>query len=435
MEGVSQLHDRECVLSIENLSKRFCRDLKRSLWYGIQDICREVTATRQDSIELRDREFWALKDVSFQLKRGECVGLIGANGAGKTTLLRIISGLMKPDAGRIIVRGKTAPLLALGAGFNSILTGRENIFVNMAILGATKKQIDECYDEVIAFAEIADAIDAPVLSYSSGMTARLGFACAIHVQPEILIVDEVLSVGDMRFRAKCYSKLAELRRKGTSIILVSHNSSAIMGVSDRVVYLEKGRVKAIDGPAKVLRQYEQDLFGRHEVEASGELILASKRNVIGDVVFERAYLAGEDGIKVCSLESGSAGAIRLELRADRSFSNASLLVIIRNVAEQERVMLHLSSDQDGSRFDIPPGHSTLSLEMPAVGLRPGTYTAKIALTQEDFYMADAIEAFQFSVVSELNFMSTAYFQPRSWVMSDTRAAEPGFSISAPERLP
>lgn len=420
MTGTGQA--REEVLSVDNLSKRFCRDLKRSLWYGIQDICREVAATRRDSLDLRKQEFWALKDVSLQVKRGECLGLVGANGAGKTTLLRIVSGLMKPDAGTVIVRGKTAPLLALGAGFNPILTGRENIFVNMAILGATKAQIQKAYDSVVSFAEIADAIDAPVLSYSSGMNARLGFSCAIHVQPEILIVDEVLSVGDMRFRAKCYRKLAELREGGTSILLVSHNSGAIIGICDRVAYLEKGCLKAVGETAKVVRMYEDELFGHANVEVPGELQLDPARDTSSGAMFERAYLTNESGVRVDTLTTGFPGAIKLDIKAQRAFTGASLLLIIRDIADQERVVLHISSDRDNRHLDIPAGNSTMSLDMPMVGLRPGTYMAKIALTRDNYYMYDAIETFHFRVISEQNFTSMTYYQPREWNISQRVAS-------------
>lgn len=415
---------REEVLSLDSLSKRFCRNLKRSLWYGIQDICREVTATRRDISELRKQEFWALKDVSLQIKRGECLGLVGANGAGKTTLLRVVSGLMKPDSGRVVVRGKVAPLLALGAGFSPVLTGRENIFVNMAILGASKMQIQSVYDSVVAFAEIDDAIDAPVLSYSSGMSARLGFSCAIHVQPEILIVDEVLSVGDMRFRAKCYRKLAELREGGTSILLVSHNSSAILGICDRVAYLEKGRLKAIGEPAPIMRMYEDELSGQANIEAPGELRLDPARNVTSGVAFEAAYLTDQTGAKVETLTPGLPGAIKLDMSAQRPIAGASLLFIVRDLADQERIILQLSSDRDNRYLDIPAGESTASLDLPVVGLRPGTYMAKIALTRDNFYMYDAIEAFHFRVVSSENYTSMAYYQPREWTVSERTAATP-----------
>ncbi|NEP28570.1 ABC transporter ATP-binding protein, partial [Moorena sp. SIO3I6] len=189
--------DSEVILSINGVSKKFCRDLKRSLLYGVHDIGTELLGLRQKDDKLRKKEFWALKDVSIQLRRGEAIGLVGKNGSGKSTLLRIISGLIKPDVGSVEVKGRLAPLIALGAGFNPILTGRENIYANMSILGLSKKEIDQRFDQVLEFAEIGDAIDSPVQTYSSGMAARLGFASAIHTEPDILLIDEVLAVGDL----------------------------------------------------------------------------------------------------------------------------------------------------------------------------------------------------------------------------------------------
>jgi lipopolysaccharide transport system ATP-binding protein len=169
----------DILLSVDHVSKRFCRSLRRSIGYGLLDIVQEVSGVRQESRSLRTGEFWALKDLSFSLKRGDSLGIVGPNGSGKTTLLRIISGLIKPDAGTVTVRGRVAPLLALGAGFSPVLTGRENAYVNMTILGLSPKQIHERFSEVVEFAEIGDALDAPVQTYSSGMVARLGFACAV----------------------------------------------------------------------------------------------------------------------------------------------------------------------------------------------------------------------------------------------------------------
>jgi lipopolysaccharide transport system ATP-binding protein len=404
----------ELVLSIDGLSKRFCRDLKRSLWYGVGDIVRELTATRTDVATLRTGEFWALKDVSFNVKRGECVGIVGSNGAGKTTLLRIVSGLMKPDAGRVCVHGVAAPLLALGAGFNPILTGRENVHVNMAILGATREQIDRSFEEVVEFAELADAIDGPVASYSSGMTARLGFACAIHVKPDLLIVDEVLSVGDMRFRAKCYRRLAELRAAGTSIVLVSHNSGAILGICDRVAYIRSGILQEIGAPPGVMRRFENDLFANTTAAGMGYLDLDEARSANSSLSMKRVYLTDSRGLPVRQLSTGSAGSISLDMNALENHRGVSALFIVRDVADQERIILHVSSDRDGTLLDVPAGTSTISLELPLVGLRPGNYMAKIALTAENFYMLDVVEAFSFTVVSEQNFTSNAYYQPRQW---------------------
>jgi len=234
------VNNSEALISVENVSKKFCRDLKKSLWYGMNDIAGEVFCRKGKRLDLRKEEFWALKDVSFELRRGECLGLIGPNGAGKSTLLRLLNGLIKPDSGKISVRGRVGALIALGAGFNPILTGRENIFINGAVLGLNKREIDKKLDEIIDFAEIGDFIDAPVQSYSSGMQVRLGFAIAVQMEPDVLLIDEVLAVGDVGFRSKCYNAIYELN-KDAAVIFVSHTMQHISRLCTHLMVLDKGK--------------------------------------------------------------------------------------------------------------------------------------------------------------------------------------------------
>ena len=232
----------ETLVRVENVSKKFCRDLKKSLWYGLKDLGGELLPKRNDKDrELRPEEFWAVNDVSFELKRGECLGLIGRNGAGKTTLLRMLNGLIKPDKGRIEMRGRAGALIALGAGFNPILTGRENIYVNAAILGLSKKETDKKYEEIVDFAELWEFINAPVQSYSSGMQVRLGFAvAAVLIQPEVLLLDEVLAVGDLSFKQKCMHVTEKMLDKSAAIF-VSHSMMNIARIASHVMVLSDGR--------------------------------------------------------------------------------------------------------------------------------------------------------------------------------------------------
>jgi ABC-type polysaccharide/polyol phosphate transport system ATPase subunit len=224
------------LIEVSGLSKKFCRSLKRSLWYGMKDLGAEVFGRSAGRGTLRTGEFWAIRDLSFELHRGETLGLIGPNGAGKTTLLRILNGLLKPDEGQVTVRGRMQALIALGAGFHPILTGRENVYVNASILGISKAEADRRLDSIVEFAGIPEFIDAPVQSYSSGMIVRLGFAVAAHLEPDILLVDEVLAVGDEGFQMKCLNKIGELKMGGTAIILVSHNMHTISTYSNRVLF-------------------------------------------------------------------------------------------------------------------------------------------------------------------------------------------------------
>lgn len=230
----------ETLIAAENVSKRFCRDFGSSLRYGMHDILRELRGL-PGSGTLRKGEFWATREVSFGVERGRCLGLVGPNGAGKTTLLRLVSGLIKPDSGRIVTRGSTGALIALGAGFNPLLTGRENIYIAGAIHGMGHREVAKRFDEIVDFAEVAHALDAPLQSYSSGMRLRLGFSVAASLEPDILLLDEVLAVGDASFRSKCYRRISELKRR-CAIIFVSHMMEQIASVCDDVLLLEQGQV-------------------------------------------------------------------------------------------------------------------------------------------------------------------------------------------------
>jgi lipopolysaccharide transport system ATP-binding protein len=232
--------EKEILVEVKGLSKKFCRSLKRSMWYGLQDVSKSLIGKNGSNLQLRKDEFWAVKDISFSLRRGECLGLIGRNGAGKSTLLKMLNGLIRPDEGSITMRGKVGALIELGAGFNPILTGRENIYVNGQILGFRKAEIDEKMEAILDFADIGKFIDSPVQNYSSGMKVRLGFAIAAQMEPDILIIDEVLAVGDLGFVLKCFNTIDTLMKK-TAVIFVSHGMPHISRVCTSVMLMEYGK--------------------------------------------------------------------------------------------------------------------------------------------------------------------------------------------------
>ena len=229
----------EVLVKVEGLSKKFCKDLKTSLWYGVKDLVSGITGS-QANRPLRDKEFWAVKDITFELRRGECLGLIGHNGAGKSTLLKILNGLINPDEGSVTMRGRVGALIELGAGFNPILTGRENIYNNGAVLGFTRKEIDAKVEEIIDFSEIREFIDMPVQNYSSGMKVRLGFSVAVQMEPDVLIIDEVLAVGDLGFYYKCINAIGELL-KNAAVIFVSHSMPQVFRICNTVILLKAGK--------------------------------------------------------------------------------------------------------------------------------------------------------------------------------------------------
>jgi lipopolysaccharide transport system ATP-binding protein len=201
--------------------------------------------------------FWALRQVSFIVESGEALGVVGANGAGKSTLLGLLGGISWPDEGRLEVNGRIGGLLELGAGFHPDLTGRENVIINGIICGLTRHEVDQRFAEIIAFAELEDAIDDPLRTYSTGMRMRLGFSIAAHTEPEILLVDEVLAVGDMAFQQKCLERIRQYQARGCTIVIVSHNTTQIRKFCDRVIWLQAGKIQAYDGPDQVVNDYEQ----------------------------------------------------------------------------------------------------------------------------------------------------------------------------------
>jgi len=235
----------DVLVKVENLSKKFCKDLKTSLWYGVKDLASGVTGNTKER-QLRPKEFWAVKDINFELRRGECLGLIGHNGAGKSTLLKILNGLINPDAGKVTIKGRVGALIELGAGFNPILSGRENIYNNGAVLGFTRKEIDEKVEEIIDFAEIREFIDMPVRNYSSGMKVRLGFAVAAQMEPDVLIIDEVLAVGDLGFVLKCFKRIDTIL-PNTAIVFVSHSMPMVSRICNQIILMEKGEA-VFQGP-------------------------------------------------------------------------------------------------------------------------------------------------------------------------------------------
>lgn len=332
----------EPLVKVEHLSKKFCRGLKRSLWYGIRDIGSELTGWRRSRPKLRKDEFWALKDIDFEIHKGELVGLIGANGAGKTTLLKMLSGLIKPDEGEITIRGKIQALIALGAGFNPVLTGRENIYINGAVLGFTKKEMDVLLEDILEFSEMKEFIDMPVRSYSSGMHVRLGFAVAVNLKPDILIVDEVLAVGDASFRRKARNKMMELLHSGISVLFVSHNMALISSLTSRCIYLDKGRVVSVGPSDNVTSHYLSDSIKKANTKESekragadqDDLLMKSAYMTVPDAfVLRRFRFTDSDGIEAAEFKTFDDLKMEFELDFVKKTENVVLAVNIREQVE------------------------------------------------------------------------------------------------------
>ena len=254
----------EALVKVENVSKKFCRTLKGSMWYGVKDMGAELIGrgnNTQGKTFLRPDEFWAAQDVSFELERGECLGLIGRNGAGKSTLLKMLNGLLKPDTGRIEMHGRIGALIELGTGFNPILSGRENIYINGSLLGFSRAEIDQKYDAIVDFSEIGEFIDMPVQNYSSGMKVRLGFSVAAQMEPDVLLIDEVLAVGDMNFTLKCFNLIDRLV-ENCCVVFVSHSMPLVSRLCTQIMLMEGGSEKYIGSDvSEGIDKYYQGLNG------------------------------------------------------------------------------------------------------------------------------------------------------------------------------
>jgi lipopolysaccharide transport system ATP-binding protein len=357
------------LVEVKGVSKKFCRDLKKSLWYGVRDFAAEFNPLQnrkrgredqqfesRDAIssihtKLRKAEFWAVNKVSFDLRRGECLGLIGHNGAGKTTLLKLLNGLIKPDAGRIEMRGRVGALIALGAGFNPILTGRENIYVSGSVLGLSKAEIDAQFDEIIDFAEIREFIDAPVQSYSSGMAVRLGFAVAVKCRPDVLLLDEVLAVGDVGFQAKCFNSLSEFRRRGTAFVLVSHNMHQISRYCDRVLYLKRGCTAHLGDVETGVGYFLQDTSSP-DPRTAGELTDWSKVYGSGKVLLKNATFINDAGEEIDEMRPGDPFSVAVGYECPgEDIDDAVLDIMIR---DKEGILFQGSSADYGVDFGRLP---------------------------------------------------------------------------------
>jgi homopolymeric O-antigen transport system ATP-binding protein len=334
------------LISARGLSKKFCRDLRRSLLYGIQDIFAEIRCNTRAFGELRKQEFWALYDANFQLKRRQSLGIIGRNGAGKSTLLKLIAGLIKPDRGQITVRGRVGALIALGAGFNPILTGRENIQINAAVLGYSTRQLLRLIDDIVAFSELEEFIDTPVQNYSSGMYVRLGFSVAVHLAPDIMLVDEVLAVGDMGFQRKCFDRILSMREAGTSFIIVSHNPWQIESLCDKAAVVNRGVLSpfypAKDAQAIYFELMQQGLgpqsvTARESREGTHTLYFSSVEVDQGGGVGEREIESGKP-LSITATVVSTRPLRRVRFRFEICGVNNAIVAMVTTIGVTEEVV-------------------------------------------------------------------------------------------------
>lgn len=375
------------AVKVEGLSKKYVISHKRDGRYStLRDTISSGTKTLGQAVleTLRGRkslfrgdeheEFWALRDVDFEINTGERVGIIGRNGAGKSTLLKILSRITEPTRGRVTLHGRVASLLEVGTGFHPELTGRENIFLNGAILGMGRNEIRQKFDEIVAFAEIDRFLDTPVKRYSSGMYVRLAFSVAAHLEPDILIVDEVLAVGDFQFQKKCLGRMSKLSESGRTVLFVSHNMSAIRRLSDRVVMLSESRVIRDGDPEEVVRHY----LASGSVEASGVVFDLDPAEQIGQVCSVTLIDERNNNTGILDVEKPHWVEIEYIVHCDLPDHRVYIVVSSDN---GEHLFTSTSADCATEANPVKHGRYRTRVELPAVFLNSGRYLLGVGIGQ------------------------------------------------------
>ena len=349
----------ESALEMDHVYKRFTRG---AMYDSLRDLLPALTGrffTRRGGAELGAREFWAVRDVSFQVDRGEAFGVIGPNGAGKSTMLKLLSGIMRPTRGTLAVRGRLSALIEVSAGFHPDLTGRENVYLNGAILGMTRREIASRFDEIVAFSGLDEFIDTPVKRYSSGMFARLGFSVAAHVNPDILVVDEVLSVGDFVFQQKCVERMTAIIKGGATVIFVSHNLRAVAELCGRVLLLDHGQAIAVGAPDEVIRTYLEHA----EAQRS--------RGLPSGVFVSRVEVRGAAGPRA-HYRSGERVTVDVEVVSRGRYERLAVVVGLKD-ANEYNIFNASSESLTRSSFAMAPDEAvTCSFEID-LHLVPGRY--------------------------------------------------------------
>jgi ABC-type polysaccharide/polyol phosphate transport system ATPase subunit len=355
------------VITVDEVSKRFRlyheRNQSLKIW---------MMRGRRAAFE----EFWALRDVSLEVQQGQTFGIIGENGSGKSTLLKCMAKILRPDSGRISVTGKVSALLELGAGFHPELSGRENIYLNGSILGLGKKDLDRIFDDIVGFAGLERFIDTPVKNYSSGMYVRLGFSVAINVDPDILLIDEILAVGDEQFQRRCNEKFGEFKQQGKTVLIVSHSLGSVRNMCDRVALLDHGRVKELGAAAEVIDAY---LGGVHTDRPSSEDETGTRWGS-GEALIERIELLGSTGMPATWVKTGDQVTLRLHYLAREPVERPVFKVVVLRV---DGVEVSAPNTRDGNCVpDRISGRGHVDLVIDRFPLLPGTYDVTVSL--QDF---------------------------------------------------
>lgn len=400
------------AIEIDNVSKSYVIGEAREGYRSLRDdLAALVSTSRRRSRALR-REFWALKDVSFDVPQGAAIGIVGRNGAGKSTLLKVLSQITPPTAGRVTMRGRVASLLEVGTGFHAELTGRENIYLNGAILGMTRREIAQRFDAIVDFAEVSKFLDTPVKRYSSGMYVRLAFAVAAHLEPEILIVDEVLAVGDSGFQKKCLGKMGQVAETGRTVLFVSHNLGAVKNLCTHAVHLDQGRVRSTGSPDAVIREYLDGLAGE-----AADISLADRDDRVGNGAVRLSSVQLRDAFEraVPAVQSGDAFNLDFEYIAAKPLDDMAIAWNLRD--ELGQPLFRASSfDTNDEHRPFPPS-GIVRCHVPRLPLVPGRYHATVEIRVRGV-VADYLQSAFVLVVEHGDFFGTGRLNPHSPMLLD-----------------
>lgn len=348
--------------------------LKRLFHSTLPPAPRSLPSSHSDDL------IWALKDVSFEVKKGETLGIIGANGSGKTTTLRLLSKVTSPTEGTIDVSGKVAPLIQVGAGFHPELTGKENVYLNAAIMGLTKLEVDERYDAIVSFAELDGFMDTPVKRYSSGMYVRLGFAVVANIDPDIFLIDEILSVGDLSFQRKCLDTMSRIRKTDKAVVFVSHNLSAVKGICDRVIWLDKGEIKKQGDPEEVISVYTTFMTSRSEFVNDTSYVGGKTRWGTGEARFTDIEVLNTKNEKADQFTAGDEIIVRLEYESYKKINSPVFWVGIFNEEEIKVFGTYYNKERVG-KYSIE-GKGKLICTIDSFLMRPGNYYVMVGIYGE-----------------------------------------------------
>ena len=400
------------VITAKGVSKKFCRSSKRAMLYGMRDVACDLLGGSKHLNKLRRDEFWAVDEVSFEIARGECVGLIGSNGAGKSTLLKLLSGVTLPDKGALQIRGRVGALLELGAGFHPMLTGRENVYLSGAILGLSQQEVDERIDAIVDFAGLEEFVDTPVKQYSTGMYVRLGFAVAVSTDPDILIIDEAIAVGDAVFRTRCLEKMDAFIQSGKTMIVVSHNLQEIERIAKRVILLDHGRVQ-MDGRAdQAIAAYFNLLNARQQrtspVQPEG-----------GDSAIDIVEVAvcDREGMPKSFFRTHEEMAVVISFRAHRPMLNPVFRV---QIYRSDGLFCHgMNTERHGIDSGAVSGDGRVTLHFRQLSLLGGDYSVHVAVLHSQY---DEVPLHQFAspvkihVESKMADGAGVFAMPSKWMI-------------------